>query len=137
MYMSNKKIIMADMMALKEAKTEANFLSGNKSAYIAEKVSKYNQLWWANLTDMLSSDDKAERNTAMIEYNKLQCRVLPTQITGADGKDLLPIPILSNVRNFDIDATNDTISNNDTNLLTDGVHSDNGTEEGVTIIEED
>jgi hypothetical protein len=136
MYMSNKKIIMADMMALNEAKTEVKAIEGSKSAYIADKIFKYNTLWWANLTDMLTSPDKVERNTAMIEFNKLQCRVLPTQITGADGKDLLPIPILSNVRNTQ-DIIDVQANDNNTNLLTDGVHSDNSTEESVTIIEED
>jgi len=138
---TNKEILMGDMISLRDAKTEAKALEGSKSKYISDKVFQFNKMWWDNIQMMMLSDDKTERNTAMVEFNKLQCRILPTQITGADGKDLLPIPIMSNVR-AEEEAAKELLneeSNDSANLLIetkDGVHSDNSSEESIQVDEE-
>lgn len=78
-----------DIATLTENKTVALSAEKNKTAYIKERVFKYKEDWWKKWEEMLNGDDKDERRTALMEYNKLQCRILPTEITGQDGEQLL------------------------------------------------
>lgn len=78
-----------DLTTLNENKQVAKLASGQKTAYIRDKVFEFGPLFWDKLREAMTSDDKDERRMAMIEYNKLQARVLPTEISGADGEQLV------------------------------------------------
>lgn len=84
--MSN--LIEGEIASLVEKKKES-LQHTNKSAYIKEKVFEYKQKWWEALDKMFKSEEKDERRTAIVEYNKLQCRILPTEITGPDGDQVV------------------------------------------------
>lgn len=83
-----------EIAALEEQKIK-NLQVTNKSAYIKERVFKYKELWWSNFEKDLERNedgtpkDKDLYRTAFIEYNKLQGRILPTEITGPDGDQLI------------------------------------------------
>jgi len=62
---------------------------------VRQKIDKYHPLWWERWLVMMDSDDKQERFEAMREFNKLQCKMIPTQITGEDGQ-----PISVNIINY-------------------------------------
>ena len=56
---------------------------------IRENVDKYSELWWNRWEQSMTSDDKQERLHAMTEFNKLQCKMIPTEVTGAEGGEIL------------------------------------------------
>lgn len=79
-----------------ENKQAAMSLENSKKKFIKEMVFTHGPLWWENLKRDLTLDpvtnlpkDKDAYRSAMIEFNKLQARVLPTEITGADGEQLV------------------------------------------------
>lgn len=88
MQKDQKSLIESEISSLQEIKKE-NLQYTNKTAYIKEKVFEYKKKWWDKWEQMMDSDDKNESRAALIEYNKLQCRILPTEITGADGEQLI------------------------------------------------
>lgn len=79
----------ATVQAIQDKKVEMMQYDKNKSSYIKEKVFKYNEDWWKQYLELKASDDANDRRLAFVEYNKLQNRVLPTQITGEDGKGIV------------------------------------------------
>lgn len=83
-----KKELTEEIAALREAKSEALIASGRQTAYIKDRVYKYRKEWWDEWQKMLRSEDSAERKTALIEYNKLQGRILPTQLVGNTGQQV-------------------------------------------------
>jgi len=71
-------------------KETAMSLEHSKRKYIKEMVFQHGPLWWDNLKrDLSNPEDKESYRSAMIEFNKLQARVLPTEITGADGEQIV------------------------------------------------
>jgi hypothetical protein len=64
-------------------------VDGSKSQFIKMMVEENRGLFWSVWKEMMSSSDKNERRAAMIEYNKLQARMLPTEITSPDGEGLI------------------------------------------------
>jgi hypothetical protein len=74
---------------LEEKKTQGLIAQNRKTQYIKEKVFKYADKWWEAWQEMMDSEDKNDRKVALAEYNKLQAKILPTEITGADGENLI------------------------------------------------
>lgn len=79
----------ADIQTLQDNKLGALSLEKSKKMFTKEMVFKYGPLWWDEFANAMVSDDKDMKRMAMVEFNKLQCRVLPTEITGADGEQMV------------------------------------------------
>jgi hypothetical protein len=80
-------VVEQDIAALQERKTQALEFT-NPNTYVRARVFQYRDKWWEDLDRMRTSEDKDERKCAMIEFNKLQCRVLPTQLENGDSSAL-------------------------------------------------
>ena len=66
------------------------WLSDMKAAtYIKDRVYKYRHEWWKAWIEALHSKDKDMKKVALIEFNKLQGRVLPTQLEGTAGQQIM------------------------------------------------
>lgn len=80
---------------LEEKKLAVLAVDNNKRAFIKEMVFKHGPLWWENIVKDMTRDennipvDKELYRVAITEFNKLQARVLPTEITGGDGEQLV------------------------------------------------
>ena len=48
-----------------------------KLHFVRLKVEKYSPKWWDKWEMAIESDDKQERQFAMAEFNKLQCKMIP------------------------------------------------------------
>ena len=48
-----------------------------KLHFVRRQVEKYAVKWWEKWEMAIESDDKNERQFAMTEYNKLQCKMIP------------------------------------------------------------
>lgn len=77
-----KEKISQELMELHEKKLETDLVNGRTKTYIADRIYKFRKDWWLKWYEMLNSEDASEKKTALIEYNKLQQRVLPTQLEG-------------------------------------------------------
>lgn len=78
-----------DIKALQEKKMEV-WLSDMKAAtYIKDRVYKYRKEWWDKWLEMLHAKDKDLNKVALIEFNKLQWRVLPTQLEWTAGQQIM------------------------------------------------
>lgn len=82
------KKVAEDIALLQEAKAAALLAQGKTATYIKDRVYKYKKEWWDKWHDMLNSEDSAERKTALIEYNKLQAKILPTQLQAGDNSQV-------------------------------------------------
>lgn len=78
-----------EIAVLQEKKALANLALGKTTTYIKDRVYKHRKLWWETWEAMLTSDDENQRKVALIEYNKLQLRVLPTQLEGTNGQSVV------------------------------------------------
>ena len=82
------EILKDDLTKLNEAKELALSYEKNKNTYIREKVFKHSEEWWKDYIRMKTSDDPIDQRIAFVEYNKLQQRLLPTQLSTEDGQGL-------------------------------------------------
>jgi phage-related tail protein len=89
----------ADLALLQEKKSEMLLANNKVASYIKDSVFKYRKEWWTKWLEMLNSPEKGMQKTAIIEYNKLQGRVLPTQLEGTAGNQ-----IMVNILGMGIDA---------------------------------
>jgi len=80
-----KKDLSKEIAELQEKKSEVLLASGKELAYVKDRVFKYRQDWWDEWYKMLKSDERDLRKTAIVEYNKLQQKVLPTQLDAGNG----------------------------------------------------
>lgn len=81
----------ADMrISVQEKRNKVAEVEGKKE-YVSELVRKYNGIWWANWIEMMEGGDEDQKKLAMIEYNKLQTRVLPTQLEAGAGDFVVKI----------------------------------------------
>lgn len=87
---SEATVVPSDIKDLMERKEEALAIEGKRSTYIKEKVFKYSGMFWDKWLELIISGDKDDLKFAMSEYNKLQQKVLPTQIEDGDGNRLFP-----------------------------------------------
>lgn len=78
-----------DMEEVDSVKDEIALADGKSSVYIKRKVREENELWWKTWREMMESEDKLDRRSAFAEYNKLQCRILPSQLDDGDGNGIV------------------------------------------------
>lgn len=81
--------VASEIDILKEKKALAALAQGKTTTYIKDRVYKHRKLWWEAWEQMMNSDDITEKKIALIEYNKLQLRVLPTQLEGTNGQSVV------------------------------------------------
>lgn len=79
-----KKTLDKSIAQLEANKLEAQAIN-NPKAFVRTMVTNNGPLWWTHWREDMESEDPSIRRNAMIEYNKLQARMLPTELTGADG----------------------------------------------------
>jgi hypothetical protein len=91
--MNKDEEISRDLVALSEKKAEVLLASGKEKTYVREKVFKHRKEWWDKWLEMLHSGEKDLEKTALVEYNKLQARILPTQLE-TDGNSNISINII-------------------------------------------
>lgn len=72
-----------------------------KLRMVSEKVDKFSEVWWKKWEEMIDGEDKQSVRVAMTEFNKLQCKMIPQDITSG-GKEL-PTPLLAYVQSNDSD----------------------------------
>lgn len=70
-------------------------INGSKSAYIKANIFNSRKLFWDAINADMASEDPQIRQKAYSEYNKLLCRMIPTEITSPEDGGLIV-----NVRNF-------------------------------------
>jgi len=80
-----KEKMTRELTKLHEKKLETDLVNGRTKTYIADRIYKFRKDWWSKWFEMLNSEDASQNKTALIEYNKLQQRVLPTQLEGSGG----------------------------------------------------
>ena len=59
-------------------------------------VDKFSPIFWDQLEMMITHDDLNLRKFAMTEFNKIQCKMIPQDVTSG-GDKIEVIPILNNV----------------------------------------
>ncbi len=52
--------------------------------FIRQKVTEFSPLWWGQWEKMLKSKSKADKRFAMDQFNKLQIKMIPQQLSGLD-----------------------------------------------------
>jgi hypothetical protein len=86
---TTKDKVSNEISELKDKRDEVMLRQGAATgAYIKDRVFKYNRDWWNQYKEMRRSDDPTMRKTAFIEYNKLQARILPTQLEAGSGNNV-------------------------------------------------
>lgn len=84
-----EKKVTDDILLLREKKAEVALAQGRYATFIKDRVDKYKSEWWREWYKMLKSDEKDLKKTAIVEYNKLQGRILPTQLEGTNGQQIV------------------------------------------------
>ena len=56
-------------------------LSYPKLKTITENVDKFSPLFWQKLNAMIKSKDKTDVRFALSEFNKIQCKMIPQDVT--------------------------------------------------------
>lgn len=103
-------------------------ISGKKNTFIKAKIMEGHKQWWDTIMEgMTQNEDRELKRLSLIEYNKLQCRLLPTEITGDDGENLTIKVINYAVQN------NKTI-NNVIAGTSEMINSDNGNSDTYSFI---
>jgi len=95
----------SSLASLKEAKISTLNATGQTSLYIKAMVDKNRKLWWDALEEDLVSTDPIVRRTALMEYNKLQCRILPTELTSPEDGGIV-VKLMSYATKQAIDDNN-------------------------------
>lgn len=75
---------LVDTEEVLEKKMALMEVDGRKNCWVKNNVMRYQRLWWAKWYEMVTGKDEADIRTAMIEYNKLQARILPAQVEDGD-----------------------------------------------------
>jgi len=78
-----------------------------KMKNLETNLEKFSPVFWALMDQFAKSKVKSDQRFFLQEFNKLQVRMVPQQLTGADGKDLFPVPILANA-NVPVNDSNQT-----------------------------
>lgn len=104
-------VIEQSITTLEDAKIEVLKATGQDSKYIKAKLFKNRDLWWDSIELDLISDDFKVRRSAQIEYNKLQARVLPTELTSPeDGGIIVKIQTYQEPPTIDKDSLIETFA---------------------------
>lgn len=83
------KNVASEISILQDKKAEVMVANNKTASYIKDRVFKYRKTWWNKWLEMMNSDDMSTQKTALIEFNKLQARVLPTQLEGSNGSQIM------------------------------------------------
>ena len=83
-------------------------VKNKKVQYTKNMVTLYSPAWWDEMNALLHGEDRELKKVAFQEFNKLQMKILPTEITGADGEELV-IKIVDYAAKPVIDAISETI----------------------------
>jgi hypothetical protein len=103
-----KQELDASIALLEKNKQEALAINDPK-AFIKNQVRKNAALWWRTWEEDMNHEDFAVRRNAQIEYNKLQCRVLPTELTSPeDGGVIVKLAQYKQVAEQDLSANEAT-----------------------------
>ena len=100
-------------------------ITGKKNTFIKAKIMENHRLWWDNIIDgMTQTEDRELRRLCLIEYNKLQCRLLPTEITGEDGENLtiqvINYAVQNNIKTINNNSDHEAIGNdNESDVIID------------------
>lgn len=84
---------------------EGKLASASSAAYIKALVFQHHGLWWRTIIEDLESDDPHIRRSAQIEYNKLQCRILPTELSSPEDGGIV-VKVLSYAAQQAVDDAN-------------------------------
>lgn len=57
--------------------------------FVSEKVGKYSEIWWAELGKMMESKELEAKKFAMAEFNKIQVKMIPQDVTSGGEKIVL------------------------------------------------
>jgi len=87
--------ISKELQGIEDNKALAKLANGNKTQYIRNKVFKYNEQWWESVMMDMKSEDHSIRRVAQTEFNKLQCRVLPTEFSSGEEGDGIVLKVVS------------------------------------------
>ena len=52
------------------------------------EIKRHTATWWEQIGQMMTSQDPGERKFALSEFNKLQVKALPQELSGPDGEGL-------------------------------------------------
>lgn len=52
---------------------------------IRQKIQEHTETWWTQIGEMMTSKNPGERKFALSEFNKLQVKALPQELSGPDG----------------------------------------------------
>lgn len=77
-----------NLAELQKKKSEVDLVNGRIKTYIRDKVYEHRKDWWRAWSEMLESPDPKEKRAALVEYNKLQSRILPTQLEGSGNSNV-------------------------------------------------
>lgn len=61
-----------------------------KLEFIKDKVIKHSVSWWKKWESMMKSKDMQDVKFAMTEFNKLQTKMIPQDLT-SDGEKIIPL----------------------------------------------
>lgn len=78
-----EKQAMESIEELTEKKLQAD--DKFRSIWLKELVYENRLTWWEEYHKLRQSKNPEDRRLAFIEFNKLNCRILPTQLEAADG----------------------------------------------------
>jgi hypothetical protein len=67
-----------------------------KVEMIRQNFDKFSPRFWELMEAYSTSGHPEKERLFITEFNKIQTKMIPQELTGADGKDLYPIPILAN-----------------------------------------
>lgn len=76
---------------LDRCNTELLFINArtNKKQYVQNMISLYSPKWFDKMNEMLEGEDRDLKKVAFQEFNKLQIKKMPTEITGAEGGEIV------------------------------------------------
>lgn len=59
-----------------------------KSEFVRQNIDKFSPLFWDLMEKYARSKDQGRQRFFMTEFNKLQAKMMPTEVTGKDGQPL-------------------------------------------------
>ena len=73
---------------LEQKQLELEKSSTKSRVYVLDKVQEHKELWWKVIREAMESPDENQRKWASIEYNKLQVRLVGTDIDQGNSKNV-------------------------------------------------
>lgn len=73
---------------LEQKQLELEKSNTTSKVYVIDKVQEHKELWWEVIRKAMESPDENQRKWAAIEYNKLQVRLIGTDIDQGNTKNV-------------------------------------------------